>query len=168
LHLCAQGNEYATYTYPDGRERHTVNGQEQIGTQQHAPSQRIRRSPTPPPPPPPPIQTNALPPPPPPYSNLSRKRESPTSVSGRSRDMGREHHSPIEIQSSSHAGSPPPPPPLLPPPVPPINHSYSHSHHYRPPPPPSIPSHYRGADPNMPAVQDRSYEKPHYKSRRWK
>ncbi|KAN0121292.1 hypothetical protein V8E52_003880 [Russula decolorans] len=25
----ASGNEYATYTYPDGRERHTVNGREQ-------------------------------------------------------------------------------------------------------------------------------------------
>jgi hypothetical protein len=52
-----QGNEYATYTYPDGRERHTVNGREQIeAAQKHAQPQRVHlllhR-------PPPPIQTSA-------------------------------------------------------------------------------------------------------------
>ncbi|KAI0255930.1 hypothetical protein BJV78DRAFT_1350260 [Lactifluus subvellereus] len=156
------GNEYATYTYPDGRERHTLNGRDQIGSQPHVPPPRVRQS-SPPPPPlspspspsPPPIQTSALPPPPP-FSNMSRKRESPTSVSGRTRDSptGREHHSPIEIQSSSRAGTPPPPL---------VNHSHhshnhSHNHHYRPPPPPhpppTGPSHFRGGDPNMsiPAV----------------
>ncbi|KAF8475147.1 hypothetical protein DFH94DRAFT_635407 [Russula ochroleuca] len=103
------GNEYATYTYPDGRERHTVNGREQLPPQ-HVPPQRIQPSP---PPSPPPIQTTL--PPPPPYSNISRKRDSPTSVSGRKRDSPiREHHSPIEIQLS------PSPPPI--------------SHHYRSPP----------------------------------
>jgi hypothetical protein len=108
-HCITQGNEYATYTYPDGRERHTVNGREQLPPQ-HVPPQRIQPSP---PPSPPPIQTTL--PPPPPYSNISRKRDSPTSVSGRKRDSPiREHHSPIEIQLS------PSPPPI--------------SHHYRSPP----------------------------------
>ncbi|KAI0305854.1 DnaJ domain-containing protein [Multifurca ochricompacta] len=106
------GNEYATYTYPDGRERHTVNGREQIGSHQHAQPQRIQA----PPPPPAPIQTSGVSPSSS-YSATSRKRDSPTSASSRKRDSpSREHHSPIEIQSSSHAGSPPP-----------INH------HYRPP-----------------------------------
>ncbi|KAI9438890.1 hypothetical protein BJY52DRAFT_1229731 [Lactarius psammicola] len=115
------GNEYATYTYPDGRERHTVNGREQITAQQHVQPQRIQ----PAPPPPPPIQTSVVSPPPP-YSAMSRKRDSPkrdsptSTSSSRKRDSpSRERHSPIEIQSSSHAGSPPP-----------------ISHHYRPPPPP--------------------------------
>jgi DnaJ family protein B protein 6 len=102
VHCLTQGNEYATYTYPDGRERHTVNGREQPPKHIQA-----RYHPSPPPSPPPPIQTTL--PPPPPYSNISRKRESPTSVSGRKRDSpSREHHSPIEILSSSHSGSPPP------------------------------------------------------------
>ncbi|KAI9459039.1 hypothetical protein F5148DRAFT_1219613 [Russula earlei] len=140
----AAGNEYATYTYPNGRERRTINGREQL-PQQHVPPQRIRRSqspPGPPPGPPPPIQTTSLPPPPP-YSSISRKRDSPTSVSGRKREGGsREHQSPIEIPPS-HSGSPPP-----------------ISHHYRPPAPP----------PPLPASHDRSYvhETPHYKSRWWK
>jgi len=109
----ATGNEYATYTYPDGRERHTVNGRDQITAQQHVQPQRIQ---TTAPQPPPPIQTSVVSPPPP-YSALSRKRDSPTSTSSRKRDSSsRERHSPIEIQSSSHAG--------LPPPV---------SHHYRAP-----------------------------------
>src|SRR6266436_7685902 len=114
--LCiTQGNEYATYTYPDGRERHTVNGREQLPSK-HVPPQRIQ--PSPPPSPPPPIQTSL--PPPPPYSNISRKRESPTSASSRKRDSPlRDHHSPIEIPSPSHSG-PPGPPPI--------------SHHYRSPP----------------------------------
>ncbi|KAI0272526.1 hypothetical protein BC834DRAFT_840791 [Gloeopeniophorella convolvens] len=135
------GNEYVTYKYPDGRERHTVNGHDQITAPQYAqPQQHI------PPPPPPPIQTTALPPPPP-YSSSSRKRDSPSSVSssGRKRDSpirehhspNRERHSPIEIQPSSHVGTPPP-----------------ISHHYRSPS----------------AVHDRAYsnEAPHYQSRWWK
>src|SRR5712672_2123882 len=75
MHTSPQGNEYATYTYPDGRERRTVNGRERLPPQQHVPPQRIQ--PSPPPPPPPPIQTTSLPPPPPPppYSNMSRKRD---------------------------------------------------------------------------------------------
>lgn len=164
---CAQGNEYATYTYPDGRERYTLNGRDQIGPQQHLPP---RVQPSPPPLPPPPIQTSTLPPPPP-YSNMSRKRESPTSVSGRTRDSptGREHHSPIEIQSSSHAGSPPPPPHNH---SHNHNHNHNHNHHYRPPPTPhpaaaSGTSHFRGVDPNM-NIPVYAHETPHYKSRWWK
>ncbi|KAH9169915.1 hypothetical protein EDB89DRAFT_1982024 [Lactarius sanguifluus] len=119
----ALGNEYATYTYPDGRERHTVNGREQITAQKHVQPQRIQAAPQPLPP----IQTSVVSPPPP-YSAISRKRDSPkrdspTSASSRKRDSPsreRERHSPIEIQSSSHAGLPPP---------------IGHSHHYRSPPP---------------------------------
>ena len=115
---CTQGNEYATYTYPDGRERHTVNGREQITAQKHAQKhvqpQRVHTAPQPPPP----IQTSVAVSPPPPYSasSASRKRDSPTSSSSSSRKRdspNRELHSPIEIQSSSHAGSPPP-----------VNHHY--------------------------------------------
>lgn len=121
LRHCTQGNEYATYTYPDGRERHTVNGREQLTAQKHAQPQRVQTAPQPPPP----IQTST---PPPPYSTsaTSRKRDSPTSISSRTssrkRDSPiRELHSPIEIQSSSHAGSPPP-----------VSHHQSHQgHHYR-------------------------------------
>lgn len=130
----AAGNEYATYTYPDGRERHTVNGREQITAQKHAQPQRVKTAPQPPPP----IQTSGSPPPPYSTSANSRKRDSPTSTS--SRTSSRKRDSPIEIQSSSHAGSPPPV-----------------SHHYRSPPPTV---HH----------QERAYshETPHYKSRWWK
>ncbi|SRR6266404_1642152 len=114
LTRCTKGNEYATYTYPDGRERHTVNGREQITPQQHVKPQRIQAAPQRPPP----IQTSVASPPPP-YSTRSRTRDSPTSTSSRKHESpnrehhsrkrdspNREHHSPIEIQSSSHAGTP--------------------------------------------------------------
>lgn len=73
-----QGNEHRTHTYPDGREKYTVNGVKQS---QHHNYPQVEAFVPPAPPPPPQLMGNSIPFPAPPIMGPSRsgsQRPSPT------------------------------------------------------------------------------------------